>query len=159
MKKVLVIDSGSGGVNVLAHCIRNGASGDFLYYADTKNAPYGNKSNRELKKILCSILENVRPFFHFDIVLIACNTMTTSAIQYVRRKYKNIIFIGTEPAVKPAREKFQEKDIVVMATKRTLENLQTQGLCILDLPKIIDENTFEIKNIKYYIQKDLMLYK
>lgn len=159
MKKVLVIDSGSGGVNVLAHSIKQNVSGDFLYYADTKNAPYGNKTNKQLKKILVSILEEIRPFFCFDIVLIACNTMTTAAIEYVRKKYENIIFIGTEPAIKPATARFKEEEVFVMATERTLKNLNLEGLHIYNLPKIIDENLFEVHKIKPYVEKELCAYK
>ena len=159
MKKVLVIDSGSGGINVLAKCIKKGCSGNYLFYADTKNAPYGDKSNKELRKILCEIMSCVRPFFHFDIVLLACNTLTTSTIDYMRKKFNNIIFIGTVPAVKPAFEKYERKDVLLMATNRTLENLNEKGLCVPNLPSLIDENILSFENLRSYLFENLGEYR
>jgi len=155
MKKVLVIDSGSGGLNILASCINSGVGGNFLYYSDQKNLPYGNKTKRELQKILSNILEEVASFFRFDVVLLACNTLTTSVIDYARRKYSNILFVGTVPATKPAFEKYRKDEVLVMATQRTLENLNEKGLCVSHLPELIDDNLFSLEKLKPYLTENL----
>ena len=158
MKKVLVIDSGSGGLNILASCIKAGVGGNFLYYSDKKNLPYGSKTKRQLQKILSNILEEVSAFFHFEVVLLACNTLTTSTIEYARKKYKNILFVGTVPATKPAFEKFKKEDVLLMATERTFENLHEEGLCVPLLPSLIDENLLELDKLREYLKKYLSKY-
>ena len=102
MKKILFVDSGSGGVNVLAYCIQNKVAGNFLYFGDTLFSPYGNKTREQLEKRIVEILDNIKIFFNFDIVVFACNTLTTSTIDFVRKIYPHIIFVGTVPATKPA---------------------------------------------------------
>lgn len=151
MKKILFIDSGSGGVNVLAHCINNNVRGDFLYFADLKFAPYGDKSVDEIKKRVCEILDMVKSFFDFEIVVFACNTLTTSAIKFVRKKYPNIVFVGTEPATKSAYKEFDKDDVLVMATNRTLENLNVKGLCVPSLPSLIDANLLNIDVLESFL--------
>lgn len=155
MKKILFIDSGSGGVNVLAHCTKNRVAGEYLYFADTLFSPYGNKSREELQDRVVEILESVSTFFKFDIVVFACNTLTTSAISFVREKYKDIIFVGTVPATKPAFEKLKKEEVLVMATERTLENLKVEGLTIKNLPKLIDENLLSLENLEEYLRENL----
>jgi len=50
MKKILFIDSGSGGVNVLAHCVKKRVEGEYLYFGDTLFSPYGDKSKKNFKR-------------------------------------------------------------------------------------------------------------
>lgn len=159
MKNVLFIDSGSGGVNILSECYRNQICGNFLYYADNKNAPYGDKSVSELKKIVVEILDKIKPFFDYQIVVFACNTLTTSVISYVRKKYPEINFIGTVPAIKTAFEKYPQKDVLVMATNRTIENLKLNGICVPNLPKLIDENLLSLDELEDYLFSQLSDYK
>ncbi len=159
MKKILFIDSGSGGVNVLAHCINSNVSGDYLYFADLKNSPYGDKSIIEIRNRVCEILEMVKSFFDYEIVVFACNTLTTSAISFVREKYPKVKFIGTEPAIKPAYKEFEGKDVLVMATNRTLENLKTEGLCVPSLPSLIDENLLNVEVLEKFLMSYLKEYK
>jgi len=159
MKKILFIDSGSGGVNILAHCIKNKACGDFLYFADLKESPYGDKSKEEICNRVDEVLKEIRKFFDFEIVVFACNTLTTSAISFVREKYPDIIFIGTEPAIKPALVKFSNDEILVMATNRTLENLKVQGLSIPYLPSLIDSNLLNLEVLEKYVTIYLNDYK
>lgn len=158
MKNILFIDSGSGGINILSECYKDKLCGNFLYYADEKNAPYGDKSVFELKKIIVEILDKVQLFFDYQIVVFACNTLTTSVISYVRAKYPNIIFIGTVPATKTAFEKYSKNDVFVMATNRTLENLKLNGICVPNLPKLIDENLLSLDELEDYLFSQLSDY-
>ncbi len=159
MKKILFIDSGSGGVNILAYCVKNKICGDFLYFADLKESPYGDKSKEKICERVDEILKEVCNFFDFEIVVFACNTLTTSAIRFVRQKYPNITFVGTEPAVKPALMEFESKDVLIMATNRTLENLNMQGLCIPFLPSYIDANLLNLEVLERYVTSYLNDYK
>ena len=159
MKKILFFDSGSGGVNVLAHCVKNKIAGDFLYFADTKDSPYGDKTAEGLRELVCQKLHEIYNFFRFDIVVFACNTLTTSAIEFARKVFQNVIFVGTVPAIKPACEKYDEKEVLLMATNRTLGNLAFNGVCVPDLPKLIDENLLSLDNLNDYLNKHLSKYK
>ncbi len=154
MKKVLLIDSGSGGLNVLKECVKAAPFCDFLLFCDDKNIPYGNKSNEELLKITFENLKNISSFFDFDIVIFACNTLSSVCLTACREKYPNKIFIGTEPAIKPARKKYLPKDILVLATQSTLRNSKVlknfygQTLAISTLAADIDQNLDNLSVLK-----------
>lgn len=100
--KIVVVDSGVGGLHVLRACIKCGVVGDFVYYADNQNAPFGTKSAKQLKKIAFELVQDVCARFKPDVVVFACNTLTVNAIKYVRKKFPNQIFVGAEPELKKA---------------------------------------------------------
>lgn len=159
MKKILFFDSGSGGLNILAHCLNGHLGGDILYYADTFHAPYGNKTERELCENAAKVLKHISTFFAYEIVVLACNTLTTSAISCLRNQFPNVTFVGTVPAIKPALNKYKKEDILLMATDRTLQNLNwTDGLCVKDLPKLIDDNLLSLENLQELLEKNLLPY-
>lgn len=116
--KIGFYDSGLGGAKTLKDIIDMGLTGNIYYLGDTKNCPYGTKSISELKEI---IDENIKYLINIGckIIVIACNTATSVAINYLREKYNDIFFIGTEPAVKPALDDIHKK-ILVLATSRTI---------------------------------------
>ncbi len=98
---IIVIDSGIGGLSTLAKCIKYNKL-NYYYIADNKNIPYGSRSQQEIQLFLCEIITNLKKICDFKIVILACNTATTTSINYLRNKFKDLIFIGTEPAIKLA---------------------------------------------------------
>ena len=118
--KIGVFDSGMGGLTVLHRAARMLPYADFLYYADEKNVPYGEKTREE---IIAFADEAVRYMVEkgVDAVVIACNTATSCAIRFLREKY-GIPFVGMEPAVKLAVEKYSVpgKRVLVTATPLTV---------------------------------------
>ena len=120
VKNVLLIDSGSGGVNVLVECVKLVPSCNFLLLCDNVHSPYGNKSREKLIEITKANLQMIEKFFKFEIVIFACNTLTATVIDFFRKEYPDVVFIGTEPAIAPALREFEEKDVLVMATPTTL---------------------------------------
>ena len=164
MKNVLLIDSGSGGVNILKECVKICPYCNYLLFCDHKNLPYGAKSKKELVEITKKNLLNIGNFFKFDIVIFACNTLTATVIDEMREKFCDIDFIGTVPAIKPALTEFEERDILLIATKTTLENnkliakYKNSGIKFKALNKLaplIDENLDEIEKIYPYLKKEL----
>lgn len=161
MKKVLLIDSGTGGVNILKECVKVCPHCDFLLFCDTKNLPYGDKTKEELLSITQKNLVNIQKFFAFDIVIFACNTLTSTCIDECRKSFGNIEFIGTEPAVRPAQNFFSDEDILVLATKPTLENnklLKGKNFKIMamsELAKLIDENLDNLQVLEGYLRDKL----
>ena len=164
MKNVLLIDSGSGGVNILKECVKICPYCNYLLYCDHENMPYGAKSKKELVEITEKNLLKIGNFFKFDIVIFACNTLTATVIDEMREKFCDIDFIGTVPAIKPALTEFEERDILLIATKTTLENnkliakYKNSGIKFKALNKLaplIDENLDEIDKIYPYLKKEL----
>ena len=164
MKNVLLIDSGSGGVNILKECVKICPYCNYLLFCDHKNLPYGAKSKKELVEITEKNLLKIGNFFKFDIVIFACNTLTATVIDEMREKFCDIDFIGTVPAIKPALTEFKERDILLIATKTTLENnkliakYKNSGIKFKALNKLaplIDENLDEIEKIYPYLKKEL----
>ena len=115
-----VFDSGVGGLGILKEAYTRLSNEDFLYYADMGNAPYGDKSDAQICRLMDSALAW---FFPRDIkaLVIACNTATAAAVDYLREKYPDLPTISTEPAVKPAFESAPQGKILVMATPSTLK--------------------------------------
>lgn len=164
MKNVLLIDSGSGGVNILKECVKICPYCNYLLFCDHKNLPYGAKSKKELVEITEKNLLKIGNFFKFDIVIFACNTLTATVIDEMREIFCDIDFIGTVPAIKPALTEFKERDILLIATKTTLENnkliakYKNSGIKFKALNKLaplIDENLDEIEKIYPYLKKEL----
>jgi len=116
---ILVIDSGLGGLSVLAELVKI-LPANYLYYADNKNCPYGAKTKEEITLVLTQIICEMSSKYHLKMVILACNTATTSAIDSLRTTFKNLIFIGTEPAIKFA-EKLHYENVLALTTPTTAE--------------------------------------
>lgn len=119
-KPIGIFDSGVGGTSIWKEIHDLLPSEQTIYLADSKNAPYGTKPVEEIirlsKKNTDKLLE-----MGAKIVVVACNTATTNAIEYLRSNY-SIPFIGIEPAIKPAALKSKTKAIGILATKGTLSS-------------------------------------
>ena len=124
--KIGVFDSGIGGYSILDKIKEIIPNQKYIYYKDTDNIPYGNKSKEELEEIAFNITSNLVKQ-GCKIIVIACNTMTTKCIKKLRENFKDIIFIGTEPAIKVACDN-DYKNILVMATPTTIKSSQVERL-------------------------------
>lgn len=119
-KPIGLFDSGIGGTSIWKAINELLPNENTIYLADSKNAPYGQKSKEEVialsyKNTEFLLKENCK------IIVVACNTATTNAIQELRRKY-SIPFIGIEPAIKPAAINSQKQKIGILATQGTLNS-------------------------------------
>lgn len=123
-----VFDSGVGGISVLKELMRVLPSERFVYFGDSKNAPYGTKSHEEIfrlteKNIEFLVGEGVKA------VVIACNTATSVCIDDLRKNYTDIPIVGIEPALKPAVMHKPNPTVLVMATPLTLKEEKFSNLC------------------------------
>ena len=114
-----VFDSGVGGIGTLAALRRELPQERFLFYGDTANAPYGNKSRDEVMGCINRIMDHLLAQ-DVKAVVIACNTATAVAAAELRARY-DLPIIGIEPALKPAHEQRKEGSILVLATPMTLK--------------------------------------
>lgn len=115
-----IFDSGVGGTSIWKEIHLLLPNENTLYLADSANAPYGLKSkeaiiNLSIKNTELLIKKGCK------LIVVACNTATTNAINVLRDTY-NIPFIGIEPAIKPAALNTQTKAVGILATKGTLSS-------------------------------------
>lgn len=124
--KIGFFDSGMGGTTIFNAVKKLLPDEEYFYIADSKNCPYGEKSDLELREI---VVKNTEELINWGakIIVIACNTATVRCIDYLREKYPEIIFVGTEPAIKLAAET-NAKDILVLATPGTVQSERTHML-------------------------------
>lgn len=112
-----IFDSGVGGLTVWKEIINILPNESIVYCADSKNCPYGSKSDDEIIKLAKKNVEFLLSK-NCKIIVVACNTATAAAIDILREKY-NIPFIGMEPAVKTAALNTKTGHIGILATQGT----------------------------------------
>ncbi|MDO8225900.1 glutamate racemase [Bacillus cabrialesii] len=119
--KIGFFDSGIGGMSVLYEAIKVLPYEDYIFYADTLNVPYGEKSKIEVREYIFNAVEFLAAQ-NIKALVIACNTATSIAVEDLRRHF-DFPIIGIEPAVRPAIKKCAEerKRVLVVATHLTLK--------------------------------------
>ena len=166
--KIGVFDSGIGGATVLKEILKILPNEEYIYYSDSKNNPYGDKTDKEIMEICDNI---VKYLLEKDckIIVIACNTASAKAVDSLRKKYNKIIFVAIEPAYKMVHDYAYEKATLVMATKGTIEsekfqllykkynNNNTYLLPCIGLADIIEQGNNE--KILDYLQETISHYK
>ncbi len=127
-------DSGVGGTSIWKEVVKLLPSENTIYLADSTNAPYGEKSGEEICNLSVKNTEKLLSL-NCKLIVVACNTATTNAIDFLRKNYK-VPFIGIEPAIKPAALSSKSKAVGILATKGTLSSslfARTSSLYASDL--------------------------
>ena len=165
-RSIGVFDSGMGGLSTLIELKKVLPNENFIYYGDSENAPYGTRSVDDILNLSINVAEDL---ISRDIkaLVIACNTATSAAAKSLREKYKDLIIIGVEPALKVGIDS-GSKNMMVMATNATLsqdkfKNLSSNyidscniiGVPCPELVKIAEEGLLENEDI---CKKQLELY-
>jgi glutamate racemase len=133
-----LFDSGIGGTSIWSAIHELLPNENTIYLADSKNAPYGQKSKDEIIK-LCFKNTDLLLKMGCKIIVVACNTATTNAISAMRAKY-DVPFIGIEPAIKPAATHSKTQTIGILATKGTLNSeLFNKSVEVFHDTKIIEQ--------------------
>lgn len=121
-----LLDSGLGGIGVLGEALRQLPNEDYVYYGDTANAPYGDKTPEEVLGLVHQAVERLIEL-RCKAIVIACNTATSVSAGKLRQELA-LPIIGMEPALKPASLLPGEGKILVMATRVTLALPKFQAL-------------------------------
>jgi glutamate racemase len=124
--KIGVFDSGIGGKSVADAIQAAFPTHEIIFSEDKENVPYGTKSPNELHKLVAPIL-NRMVNEGCDIIVVACNTVTTNIISRIRREL-SVPVIGIEPMIKPASRQTKSGIIAVCATEATLRSDRYQYL-------------------------------
>ena len=164
--KIGIFDSGIGGATVLKEILKILPNENYIYYSDSFNNPYGDKSKEELKEI-CKKIINILIQKNCKAIVIACNTASTLS-KDLREEYKQIPIIAIEPAYKMVHDYAFNEATLVMATKRTIEsnkfnnllknynNNKTYLLPCIGLADAIEEADKE--KIQEFMKKELAKY-
>ena len=126
-RPICFFDSGIGGATILREVYKRFPNEGYIYYADSINNPYGMKSKEELFSIVDNVVTKLLEF-NPKIIVCACNTATAMVLNDIRKKYSDITFIGTEPAVKVVHDKYFDKKAIVLTTKGTGESERFKDL-------------------------------
>ena len=122
-------DSGVGGLSVLREAISIMPNENYIYFGDSKNAPYGTKELDEVRRLTFNAADFLRKK-NVKAIVVACNTATSAAIEELRNKYIDIPIIGIEPALKPAVKLNRKGSIIIMATPMTLREKKFKQLML-----------------------------
>ncbi len=161
-----VFDSGVGGTSIWKEIVTLLPKESTIYLADSTNAPYGNKNEKQILELCIKNTEKLIAL-GAKIIVVACNTATTNAIDYLRATYP-IPFIGIEPAIKPAALQSKHKSVGILATKGTLNSKlfndtaarYTQDIAVVEimgegLVPLIEKGDLENPELVYLLKKYL----
>ncbi len=167
---IAFLDSGIGGITVLHQAMKMLPPEEYIYFADTLNAPYGTKTRDEVRDLVFNAVDFIVSL-GVRAVVVACNTATSVAIEDLRKRY-TIPIIGMEPAVKPAVEKTEgtQKRVLVTATPLTIKEEKLKNLIsridnehivdLLPLPGLVEfAESFEFREsiVAEYLNKEFSL--
>lgn len=113
-------DSGVGGLSVHRAIRQALPNEDIIYVADQANVPYGPRGLAEVRRFS----EGIARFLMDQgakLIVIPCNTASAAALHSLRALYPDFMFVGMEPAVKPAAEHSKSRVVAVLATPTTFE--------------------------------------
>ncbi len=116
-----LFDSGIGGTSIWKEIHALLPNENTIYLADSLYAPYGQRSKDEIIN-LCFKNLNLLIKKECKLIVVACNTATTNAINEIREQYTTIPIIGIEPAIKPAASLTRNSKIGILATKGTISS-------------------------------------
>ncbi len=170
MQPIGIFDSGVGGTSIWKEIHELLPYENTIYLSDSKNAPYGLKTQEE---IIALSVKNTEKLLELDckLIVVACNTATTNAIKVLRNSYK-VPFIGIEPAIKPAALKSTNKAIGILATRGTLSSelfaqtselytkdiqvVEVEGNGLVELIEAGETNSPEMKDLLLYLLQPML---
>ena len=160
--RIGVFDSGLGGINVLSCLIKKYPNNEYIYFGDTKNLPYGDKTKDELIKLASFAIEFLLTK-NVDIIIIACGTISSNCYQELKEKYSLPIY----DIISPTIDYLNHSDynaIGVIGTNKTIESkvfsIPNKKVIMKATPSFVPiiENDL-IKEKKHEIQKELSIFK
>ena len=119
-KPIGIFDSGVGGLSVLRAVRAQMPAENILYFGDQGHIPYGPRPMEQIRQFS----EGITNFLlerDAKVIIVACNTASAAALQYLREKVPDVQFVGMEPAVKPAAEHTHTGRVGVLATPATFQ--------------------------------------
>jgi glutamate racemase len=126
--RILVFDSGLGGLTVFREISRALPGAEIVYAADDAGFPYGAWTADDLVWRVVAVFRRLIAETAPDVAVVACNTASTLVLPHLRAAFPDLPFVGTVPAIKPAAERSRSKMISVLATPGTVARDYTRDL-------------------------------
>ena len=120
MSNVLIFDSGVGGLSVYQEVYKKMPFNRYYYVFDNAFFPYGILNERDLIKRVNKIIKHCVDKYEIDLVIVACNTASTIALESLRKKIL-VPIVGVVPAIKTASLITESKSIALLATPATIK--------------------------------------
>jgi glutamate racemase len=148
-KYIAVLDSGIGGFSVLEELLKVMPNENYLYFGDSKNAPYGNKTFLELINLVVNNIFSILPFGIKGIVF-ACNTISTTIFNYVKDVFPDIQFFAVYPPVEI--NLLRKRKTLLLCTPNTAKNFKdSEHLTVLPLSNLaleIERNCLNLEKVE-----------
>jgi len=125
---VAFLDSGTGGIPYMLHLQKKCPDVRCVYLGDTANFPYGEKTREQITDCAAAASRLLIERFSPDAIVVACNTISVTALSELREMFPSVPFVGTVPAIKLAAAVSPKKRIGLLATRQTVENAYTDRL-------------------------------
>jgi len=122
-----IFDSGVGGLSVLKQIHTIMPHENLVYFADQQHVPYGPRSDSEVQRFSLEISRFLIGL-GAKIIVVACNTASAAALEYLRETLPDIAFVGMEPAIKPGAVETQNGRVGVLATVGTFDSRRYASL-------------------------------
>ncbi|MGA2968077.1 MAG: glutamate racemase [Candidatus Levyibacteriota bacterium] len=122
-----IIDSGVGGLSITSKLIEKLPNESFIYLADSKNCPYGNKSAKQIYDLTKKMVDFLL-WKDIKLLIVACNTITVTSIEKLRKNYPKLPIIGIVPVIKTAVEKTKNNKIGIFSTTVTADSQYQRSL-------------------------------
>ena len=131
-----VIDSGIGGISVLKELSKLMPNEKYLYYGDNLNAPYGNRSQRELLSLAIKGVDKLKAF-KIKALVVACNTLSVNLLEDIKH-YSNVATFGVFPPVESCQIK-KEKTLLLATAKTAKKYIPSENLHVVSLLNAVSE--------------------
>ena len=154
--KVGIIDSGLGGTSILKELINVMPNEEYIYISDSINAPYGSRPLSEIYSLSSNMVKKLLKY-NVKVIVIACNTITTSSITYLKQKFNNVHFIGTTPYIEGVLRdcKFLNSKQILINKNNKKISIDNKKLKVLIISTKVTKNSAYVKgivkNLKPYI--------
>ena len=162
-----VFDSGVGGISVLRILRHDMPNENYIFFGDSIHAPYGDQPEARIREMSDANVEFLLAH-GCKAIVIACNTATSAAADWLRAKYPELIIIGMEPAAKKALDLDGEHRVLVAATPITVHGKKMQILIdrfdkdhlvdLLPLPRLVEfaeREEFRSEAVRAYLEQEL----
>ncbi len=162
MVDIVIVDSGLGGISLLPSFLHNLSFKKYVYFADTKYLPYGNKSLKRLFEITIFNVKKIIKKFKPKIIVFGCNTIGTTIFEQIKNYFPDQVFYTIKPNVQVEQEK-----TLLLATNRTISffnktKIKNKNiiLCKMNcLTNKVENNIQNPENIVPYLKRRLLKYK
>ncbi|AEO08321.1 glutamate racemase [Buchnera aphidicola] len=124
---MLIFDSGVGGLSILQTIKIVLPNIHYIYFLDNEAFPYGNKTEYFIIQRIISIIKKIKKLYPINIVVIACNTVSTVSVSFLKKKF-NLPIIGIFPDIKTAEKITKNNIIGLIATRTTIHSEYIQKL-------------------------------